>query len=208
MSNLEAALENKGLYEFLARPGTVYRHKKSGHHYRVQCLSLQEDTMEVLVTYYRLSDPKLKWTRKASVFLDGRFERLMSTPLAGVAVHPGEDRSDPYHTKEDGWIEFYVVAWMGDRWELEVKEYGGCAFWMQEGMGIDWWLNETFGEFDLEPGYTYKVQGLQVYFIKGDGWTTDDDEEWTFSEPILRSGSRFRHWTQRFMNWLADRGWL
>lgn len=51
------------------------------------------------------------------------------------------------------------------------------VFWINEGMGIDYWLDQ-YCEF-TEPG-VYVIEGITGEYVKGDGWMTDDDEEWEY----------------------------
>lgn len=70
------------------------------------------------------------------------------------------------------------------RLEFEEVEHDGCASWAQEGVGIDFWLQERIDYDAVRLGGTYLVHGMQVTFYRGDGWTTDDDEEWDWEGPV------------------------
>lgn len=84
------------------------------------------------------------------------------------------------------------------RYEIEVIDHDGdsSVYWLNEGMGVEYWLQ---GLIDLdEPGF-YVVEGVTGEYIRGDGWTTDDDEEWYFEfirradpEEIKEGGLRCR----------------
>lgn len=64
-----------------------------------------------------------------------------------------------------------------DKYTIEVIDFDGHSsiYWLNEGQGIEYWLQ---GWLDLdEPGF-YVVEGITGQYIRGDGWMTDDDEEW------------------------------
>lgn len=66
-----------------------------------------------------------------------------------------------------------------NRYDVELIDYDGdsCVFWIQEGVGIDYWLDQCC---DFEhPGF-YVIEGIKGEYIRGDGWMTDDDEDWDF----------------------------
>lgn len=66
-----------------------------------------------------------------------------------------------------------------DRVELLEWEYDGAFFWIQEGVGLDYFVETAdHGPVVLEENAVYVCEGLTVRYIRGDGWTTDDDEEW------------------------------
>jgi hypothetical protein len=73
------------------------------------------------------------------------------------------------------------------KWEYEVIDCDSdsSVFWINEGVGFEYWLDQhvDFGG----PG-VYVVQGISGSWIRGDGWTTEDDEEWEFTSlrPALR----------------------
>jgi hypothetical protein len=64
------------------------------------------------------------------------------------------------------------------RHDCEVLDYDGSVFWISEGVGFDFWL-EQYVDFP-EPG-VYVIEGITGEYIRGDGWTTDDDEEWDYT---------------------------
>lgn len=65
------------------------------------------------------------------------------------------------------------------RYELEVIEFDcdSSLMWLNEGIGIDYWLQDAV-DFD-KPGY-YVIEGVTGTYYRGDGYTTDDDEEWDY----------------------------
>ena len=64
-------------------------------------------------------------------------------------------------------------------YEIEVLDYSGSTMWIQEGMGIDYYLNEC-ACIDLDEVGFYVMEGVTGRYIRGDGWEIDDDEEWDF----------------------------
>ena len=64
--------------------------------------------------------------------------------------------------------------------EVEILDCEGCADWAAEGMGHDYWIQEYVDLVPLKIGGIYTVYGMEVHFSRGDGWTTDDDEEWDY----------------------------
>lgn len=96
---------------------------------------------------------------------------------------PVEDENyDPPSIKEVGHILFeYLGTGCGTwRYDVEVHDFTGGTFWIQEGVGWEYWFETHLEPSDLpEPGF-YVVEGVKGSFIRGDGWMTDDDEEWNF----------------------------
>lgn len=65
------------------------------------------------------------------------------------------------------------------KYELESTYYNSdtCIMWINEGMGIEYWL-EQYTEIQT-PGW-YVIEGIQGAYIKGEWGLTDDDEEWEY----------------------------
>jgi hypothetical protein len=64
------------------------------------------------------------------------------------------------------------------RWETKVAYHDGSAFWIHEGLGLDFW----FDEIDFPgPGW-WVIEGIYGICYYGDGGETDDQEEWYHSE--------------------------
>lgn len=61
------------------------------------------------------------------------------------------------------------------RFSTEVLGHDGCAFWIQEGEGFDYWLDQVD---EMEVPGTYVIEGIIGHYMRGDGWTTDDDVDW------------------------------
>ena len=69
------------------------------------------------------------------------------------------------------------------KWDIEVLENDGSTHWIQEGMGFDYFFDEYFEDKDFpEPGF-YVIENVVGQVFKGDGWTTDDDEDWEMNSP-------------------------
>jgi hypothetical protein len=64
--------------------------------------------------------------------------------------------------------------------ECEVldHDYDTSVFYIGEGMGMEYWLDEHI-EFPA-PGH-YVIEGIKGEYIKGDWGFTEDDEEWEFA---------------------------
>ncbi len=75
--------------------------------------------------------------------------------------------AEPY---EDGRPSVY-------RFSTEVLDHdsNSSVFWINEGVGFDFWLDSVD---ELEKPGVYVIEGITGDYIRGDGWTFDDDEEW------------------------------
>ena len=64
--------------------------------------------------------------------------------------------------------------------EYEVLDYDNCVFWINEGVGLEYWLDE-YCEF-ISTGF-YVIEGIKGECIRGD-WTCgeDDNEVWEFKK--------------------------
>lgn len=66
-----------------------------------------------------------------------------------------------------------------DQIELLEWDYDGAFFWINEGVGIDYFVAAAdHSPVVLEEHAVYVCEGLTVRYIRGDGYTTDDDEDW------------------------------
>lgn len=64
-------------------------------------------------------------------------------------------------------------------WEYDViDDDGGCIFWINEGMGVDYWIDD-YCTFE-EPG-TYVIEGITGRFYRGTWGFDDDDEDWEYT---------------------------
>lgn len=78
------------------------------------------------------------------------------------------------------------------KWDIEVLEHDGCTHWIQEGMGFEYFFDSYFGNEDFpEPG-VYVIEGITGHVSRGDGWTTDDDEDWEMSSPRKATLEEFK----------------
>lgn len=103
--------------------------------------------------------------------------------------------------KDPGCILFEIYhiyrekdPWLHRRYEIEVIYYdsGSSLMWLNEGQGINYWLQ---GALDLDDTGFFVIEGVTGTYYRGDGWMTDDDEEWEFtlcrraSEEEIRTGA-------------------
>lgn len=63
--------------------GARWKHRKTGHVYRVHCAAIIEATMTPAVVYAREDPTPGMWVRPQAEFLDGRFERLKDKRSCG-----------------------------------------------------------------------------------------------------------------------------
>lgn len=116
----------------------------------------------------------------------------MMAELTFITSVPNEpDNYELPHIGKPGRILFEIIHVHPERWPrgrhyetyryvLEVLDYDGESgvYWLNEGVGFDFWFD---GHVDLEePGF-YVLEGVAGSWIRGDGWMTDDDEEWEFA---------------------------
>ena len=75
------------------------------------------------------------------------------------------------------------VAGEGDEQEFEVVHWDAASgvYWINEGMGFDWWFRHHGPEIPA-PGL-FIIENVRGEYIRGDGSTTDDSEEWSYDEP-------------------------
>jgi hypothetical protein len=81
--------------------------------------------------------------------------------------------------KEPGSILFHARDLGDGKFEFEVFDHSGSTFWIQEGMGFDYFLSEYV---EIPHEGLFLVSGIVGTWIRGDGWTTDDDEDWEHGE--------------------------
>jgi hypothetical protein len=69
----------------------------------------------------------------------------------------------------------------GWEWEIDRYSYDGDAstFWLNEGIGIDYWINCMVLDAIPGPGI-WTFEGVVGHYYKGDWGFTDDDEEWDY----------------------------
>ena len=88
------------------------------------------------------------------------------------------------HWVGEGFLKFKVISYDKSSsympYEIEIIEYSGCLGGLEETMGIEYAVNEGILDVgNLHIGCTYLVQGVSADFTRGDGWTTDDDVEYS-----------------------------
>ena len=76
---LKQALDQMALNKEVAPVGSQWRHLKRGDLYIVTEHSIGEQLMDPMITYTKIDERYVPWTRHAEVFLDGRFERVGGT---------------------------------------------------------------------------------------------------------------------------------
>jgi hypothetical protein len=102
-------------------------------------------------------------------------------PLAEDAGNEDDYLPPPYG--KPGWLLVEVGERLpkdnGYKHEYEVHDFDpdSGVFWIREGVGFDYWLNDMC-DFPA-PGF-YVIEGIRGSYIKGDWGFTDDDEEWEF----------------------------
>ena len=92
-----------------------------------------------------------------------------------------EDLKD--HWNGEGHLIFHVLSHDKNRnfepFEIEWDDYSGCVGGLNDTLGIEHAVNEGILDVGkLRIGMTYEIQGISVYWTRGDGWTTDDDVEY------------------------------
>jgi len=99
---------------------------------------------------------------------------------------------DPFSIREPGTVIFEVVTNHQPpaglpTIEVRVLDYWGCASWANEGGGLDFFLVSWYAVVDkhMPEGSVWRIDEMEVSFTRGDGWTTDDDEDWEFNYPRL-----------------------
>lgn len=95
-----------------------------------------------------------------------------------IAVEHTDDEPLPKYS-DPGRILFNVYLTPNEKPEYEVLAYDGDAstVWLQEGVGCDYALAEYFN-LNIELEGTYVLEGITGEYHRGDGYTTDDDEDW------------------------------
>lgn len=101
-----------------------------------------------------------------------------------IDSEPDDYEPPRYGTR--GRILFRMKRYVQSEPEVEVLDYDGNSsiFWLEEGMGIEYYLKNEMNALDLPDG-NYLVAGYGVY-IRGMDWRQspepyDDDEEWYFN---------------------------
>ena len=101
-----------------------------------------------------------------------------------LVVVPEDNESDFQWDMSKGWLEVKILAVSksGKVADYDYGDYTGCVDWLQEGMGIDYFLKEYFEKGTFKAGWTYTIHDIEVAFTRGDGWEIDYDEDWDFGD--------------------------
>jgi len=99
-----------------------------------------------------------------------------------ISAEPVEDDPPLPRYSDPGWllVEIFSCTDCGVyRYDIEVLGYDNesSVMWINEGVGFDYWMDQYV---DLEEPGVYLIQGITGTYFRGDGWSTDDDEEWDF----------------------------
>jgi hypothetical protein len=76
-----------------------------------------------------------------------------------------------------GWLKISIKFIDNNSIEIEDSDYDGCVFWINEGIGIDYFIKEYT---DIRTDGEYLIKGIIGKYIKSDGYSTDDDERWYY----------------------------
>jgi hypothetical protein len=110
--------------------------------------------------------------------------------ITAIPRDPEEEDFQPPSPSKPGRVLFEIVHIYqpgenrrGDCYEIEVVDWDSdsAVFWANEGIGVDYLLTDVL-DLELEDVGFYVVDGITVDFIRGDGWTTDDDEDWCMGD--------------------------
>ena len=79
----------------------------------------------------------------------------------------------------------FEIPWGYD--DIEVLDYDvdTSVFWLHEGLGIEYAIEHVFGLELPGPG-RYLLEDVVGHYYRGDGWMTDDNEEWEVGR-VLRA---------------------
>lgn len=99
-----------------------------------------------------------------------------------IFTEPEEEENKLPSYRDRDWLLVHILHDGTGGYPLTVEEhaYGyGCAFWIQEGTGFDFWIDQFFTTLTLAEGW-WVIEGITGDYIRGDGWMTDNDEDWSF----------------------------
>lgn len=101
-------------------------------------------------------------------------------------------RNEVDQSEEDFWngtghltIFVTLVIPEEDIFEYEIIDWSGCVGGIQEAIGIDYLLTDIWcinkgREHPLREGIFYTFHNVSAYWIRGDGYSTDDDVDYYF----------------------------
>lgn len=96
-----------------------------------------------------------------------------------VAEDTEEDNTPPLPSEPGRVLFVRYLDEQVDDFEILDYDCDTACFWAQEGIGIGYLISDMVGLPD-KPGH-YIVHGITVSFTRGDGWSTDDDEDWEWT---------------------------
>jgi len=108
-----------------------------------------------------------------------------------ITATPDVADHEPPSIRTPGWIlvDVHVLepaptSAHEDKCEYEVLEWEGFSsvFWINEGVGFDWWLEERC---QFPSSGVYLIENIRGDWIRGDGWMSEDREEWDHNDPRL-----------------------
>lgn len=125
---------------------------------------------------------------------------LLSMSFEKIELKPLDDDWEPPSYNEKGSIlvhvgPVYLLQGMATR-EYEVIDHDGCTFWIEEGEGFDYWLDQI--DWPERGGYFY-ITNITGRYHRGDGYSTDDDVDWDYDPP------RRVYWWWRLWQWIRGR---
>jgi hypothetical protein len=108
-----------------------------------------------------------------------------------ITALPGQEEPEYSSINEPGRI-LVTVYGAGEtyRWDAEVLAHDGSAFWIQEWIGFDFF----FDDVDFPDEGTWVIEDIVGHYTRGDGWSTDDDEDWDWGK--IRRATRQEKRTQ------------
>lgn len=65
------------------------------------------------------------------------------------------------------------------RWSFDMIDHDGCTFWIQEGEGFEYWVDQL--DFP-HPGY-WVIPNITGTYHRGEWGFTDDDVDWDHEDP-------------------------
>ena len=109
--------------------------------------------------------------------------------VTGGAHDDFPEDDDPFGMNEPGTVEFLLLGY--DRYgnpEVDIEEYTGCAAWLQEGVGLGYFVTEyvmPHKDRRYITGCRYVVRGITVHYTPAVTWRespapmdADEDYEW------------------------------
>lgn len=106
----------------------------------------------------------------------------MDDILSNVSLVSDDDHDDELPSYSDeGYIIVEIINIVPDskfsKYEYNEIGYDGSAFWINEGVGMDYWLHEYV---DIDECGWWMIEGIVGHYMRGDGWMTDDDVDWDY----------------------------